>query len=55
MAKYEARITIYRNGRKITHSDARGDTPSWALYSAHNDLERELDDYELARPKEFER
>lgn len=51
--EYEARITIYRNGRKITHSDAHGDSPTWALYAAHNDLELEMQTYESDRPDEF--
>lgn len=55
MAEYEARISIYRNGRRITFSDAKSEAPTDALYFAHNDLELELQDYELKRPKEFDR
>lgn len=51
MPEYEARITIYRDGDEITFSDATGDTPSWALYAAYNDLENELKDYERERPE----
>lgn len=40
MAEWEARIGIYRDGRLVKTSDALGDTPSSALYAAHNDLER---------------
>lgn len=52
--KYEARISIYRNGRRIEFNDALGGSPSEALYNAHNDLERWADEFEAARPKEFE-
>lgn len=53
MAEYEARISIYRNGRRITFNDARSDTPTLALDAAMNDLELELIKYEQGRPKEF--
>ena len=39
MAKWEAKITMYRNGRKVEFNDAMGDDPEEALYNAHNDLE----------------
>lgn len=53
MAEYEARISIYRNGRRIEISDARGDSPTAALYAAHNDLELDMQRYERERPREF--
>jgi hypothetical protein len=53
--EYEVKISVYRNGRRITFNDALGDTPSSALYRASNDLENELERYETDRPKEFQR
>lgn len=53
VAEYEARISIYRNGRRIEVSDAHGSSPTEALYFAHNDLELKMQGYELARPREF--
>ena len=53
MAEDEARISIYRNGRRIDISDARGDSPTAALYMANNDLELAMQRYELKRPREF--
>lgn len=40
MARWEAKISMYRNGRRVEISDAMADTPELALYNAHNDLER---------------
>lgn len=39
MARWEARISMYRNGRRVEISDGMGDDPESALYNAHNDLE----------------
>lgn len=55
MAEYEARISIYRNGRRIEISDAKGESPTGALYLANNDLELSMQRYESERPKEFNR
>ena len=38
-ARWEVRISVYRNGRRVHISDALGDYPDSALYDAHNDLE----------------
>lgn len=38
--RWEVRISVYRNGRRVQTSDALGDHPDTALYDAHNDLER---------------
>lgn len=46
MAEWEARITILKDGEEFTFNDALGDTPTEALYTAHNDLELELERYE---------
>lgn len=54
LAEYEARISIYRNGRRIDFNDARGETPTAALYNAHNDLELAMQRYESERPREFD-
>lgn len=55
MAEYEVKVTVYRNGRRISFNDALGDSPTYALYAATNDLELEMQRYELDRPKEFPR
>ena len=54
MAEYEARITIYRNGRRIDFNDAHASSPTTALYLANNDLELRMQDYESTRPREFD-
>jgi hypothetical protein len=54
MAEYEARISIYRNGRRIDFNDAHGSSPTAALYAAHNDLELAMQRYEEERPREFD-
>lgn len=55
MSEYEARISIYRNGRRIAFNDALSDSPSGALYAAQNDLYNDMTTYEADRPKEFPR
>ena len=55
MAEYEAKITVYRNGRRIAFSDALADSPSDAVYAAQNDLYNDMTTYEMERPKEFPR
>ena len=55
MAEYEAKITVYRNGRRIAFSHALADSPSDAVYAAPNDPYNDMRDYELERPKEFPR
>jgi hypothetical protein len=39
MAEWEAKITLYRNGRRVHFNDAHGESPTAALYTAHNDIE----------------
>ena len=55
MAEYEAKITVYRNGRRIAFSDALADSPSDAVYAAQNDLYNDMTAYEMARPQESPR
>jgi len=40
MSRWEVRISVYRNDRRVETNDAFGDTPEQALYNASNDLER---------------
>ena len=46
MTTWEAKISIYRNGRRIEFFDALGDTPKGALWNATTDAECWADDYE---------
>ena len=45
MALWDARISMYRNGRRVEISDAMGDNPKDALYNAMNDLMRWAEDH----------
>ena len=38
-AKWEVRISVYRNGRRVKFGDGLGDSALHALTTAHNDLE----------------
>ncbi|HZL07007.1 MAG TPA: hypothetical protein VFE45_16565 [Coriobacteriia bacterium] len=38
-AKWEVRISVYRNGRRVKFNDGLGDSALHALTTAHNDLE----------------
>jgi hypothetical protein len=53
--QYEVRISVYRRGRRISFNDGLGDSPTFALANAHNDLELWAERYEADRPKEFDR
>ena len=46
MTTWEAKISIYRNGRRIDFFDAQGDSPEEALWNATTDAECWADDYE---------
>lgn len=43
---WEVQITVYHKGVRVKHGDSFGDTPSAALYAAHNDLELWAQDYD---------
>lgn len=51
MANWEAKISLYRNGRRVEFNDALGDTPTEALYNAHNDLERWAEAHPESKPQ----
>lgn len=43
--EWEARISLYRNGRRVQIGDAFGDHPDTVLYVASVDLERWAQDH----------
>lgn len=51
-AWWEVKIIVYRKGRRVKISNAMGDTPTEALYNAHNDLELWAQDHPDSQPTE---
>ena len=45
MTEWEAKITIYRNDRRVRFFDAFGDSPKGALWNATTDAELWAEDY----------